>query len=57
MGTRMFSAQYLQMPAPPGGSIVKPEWFQRYDPGNLPQFDTVFQSWDTATNGPSHLRP
>ena len=49
MGTRMFSAQYLQMPAPPGGSIVKPEWFMRYDPANPPDFDSVFQSWDTAT--------
>jgi len=48
-GARFFSAQYLQMPAPPGGSIVKPEWFQRYDPSHLPTFDTVFQSWDTAS--------
>ena len=49
MGSRMFSAQFLQMPAPPGGSIVKSEWFGRYDPANMPQFDTVFQSWDTAS--------
>ena len=49
MGSRMFAAQYLQMPAPPGGSIVKPEWFQRYDPASLPEFDTIFQSWDTAS--------
>lgn len=49
MGPRMFAAQYLQMPAPPGGSIVKPEWFQRYDPTNLPVFDTILQSWDTAS--------
>lgn len=48
MGTRMFSAQYLQMPAPPGGSIVKPEWFMRFDPANPPEFDSIFQSWDTA---------
>jgi predicted phage terminase large subunit-like protein len=51
MGSRMFAAQYLQMPAPPGGSIVKPEWFQRFDAANQPDFDTVFQSWDTATKG------
>jgi len=49
MGPRMFAAQYLQMPAPPGGSIVRPEWFQRYDPVNTPEFDMVFQSWDTAS--------
>jgi predicted phage terminase large subunit-like protein len=51
LGARMFAAQYLQMPAPPGGSIVKPEWFQQYDPANLPQFEMVFQSWDTASKG------
>jgi predicted phage terminase large subunit-like protein len=51
MGSRMFSAQYLQMPAPPGGSIVKPEWFLRFDPVNPPEFDSVFQSWDTASKG------
>jgi predicted phage terminase large subunit-like protein len=51
MGSRMFSAQYLQMPAPPGGSIVKPEWFQRYDPVNTPEFDSIIQSWDTASKG------
>lgn len=49
MGARMFATQYLQMPAPPGGSIVKPEWFQRYDPANRPEFDSIFQSWDTAS--------
>ena len=51
MGARMFAAQYLQMPSPPGGSIVKPEWFQRYDPANPPQFDSIIQSWDTASRG------
>jgi predicted phage terminase large subunit-like protein len=49
IGTRFFAAQYLQMPAPPGGSIVKPEWFQRYDVANPPPFDRVVQSWDTAS--------
>lgn len=49
MGARMFAAQYLQMPAPPGGSIVKIEWFPRYDASNPPEFDTIFQSWDTAS--------
>jgi predicted phage terminase large subunit-like protein len=49
LGTRFFSAQYLQMPAPPGGSIVRPEWFARFDPVNPPAFDRVIQSWDTAS--------
>lgn len=54
IGTRFFSAQYLQMPAPPGGSIVKPEWFSRYRQSDLPKFDRVIQSWDTASK-PSQL--
>jgi len=49
LGTRFFAAQYLQMPAPPGGSIVKAEWFQRFDIANPPPFDRVVQSWDTAS--------
>jgi predicted phage terminase large subunit-like protein len=49
LGSYFFSAQYLQMPAPPGGSIVKAEWFPRYDLANPPVFDEVFQSWDTAS--------
>ena len=49
LGPRLFAAQYLQMPAPPGGSIVKPEWFSRYDQANPPPFDTILQSWDTAS--------
>ena len=39
------------MPAPPGGSIIRSEWFGRYDPANLPAFDHTFQSWDTASSG------
>ena len=49
IGARFFAAQYLQMPAPPSGSIVKPEWFSRYDLANPPRFDAVLQSWDTAS--------
>ena len=49
IGTRFFSAQYLQMPAPPGGSIVKEEWFPRYNPIDLPPFESIIQSWDTAS--------
>ena len=49
IGTRFFSAQYLQMPGPPGGSIVKPEWFSRYSLIDLPKFDRIVQSWDTAS--------
>jgi len=32
-----------------GGGLVKREWFQIYEPGNLPaRFNRVVQSWDTA---------
>jgi phage terminase large subunit-like protein len=37
------------MPAPLGGGMVKPDWFRRYRPDELPAaFDRVVQSWDTA---------
>jgi predicted phage terminase large subunit-like protein len=49
VGPQFFSAQYLQMPAPPGGSIVRREWFSCFDPANPPPFDETLQSWDTAS--------
>ena len=49
MGSDFFAAQYLQSPTPPGGGIVKLEWFRRYDPAAKPRFDYVMQSWDTAS--------
>ena len=30
LGSRHFAAQYLQMPAPPEGNIINPDWFRRY---------------------------
>jgi predicted phage terminase large subunit-like protein len=47
IGPYNFAGQYQQEPAPYGGGIVKAEWFQTYD--ELPEFDTVVQSWDTAS--------
>lgn len=49
MGSAFFAAQYLQSPTPPGGSIVKSEWFRRYDLMAMPKFDSIMQSWDTAS--------
>jgi phage terminase large subunit-like protein len=49
VGELFFSAHFQQMPAPPGGSIVKTEWFQRYDPATIGPFETIVQSWDTAS--------
>lgn len=54
MGEQNFCAQFLQMPAPPGGSIIKIGGFGQYDQTHLPRFDQVIQSWDTA-NKPGEL--
>ena len=48
MGEANFAAQFLQMPAPPGGSIIKVGGFGQYDQTHLPAFDSIVQSWDTA---------
>ena len=48
MGTSFFSAQYLQLPMPPGGGMIKEAWFQRYDPAHAPTFERIVQSWDCA---------
>lgn len=54
MGSAFFAAQYLQSPTPPGGGIVKTEWFQRFDAAAPPRFEHYVQSWDTASK-PSQL--
>lgn len=54
LGEYAFAGQYQQAPAPFGGGLVKIDWFRRYLPEELPQFQFVFQSWDTA-NKPSEL--
>lgn len=48
LGTDFFSAQYLQLPTPPGGGIIKLHWFRRYEPDKLPSFKMILQSWDCA---------
>ncbi len=49
IGEYNFAGQYQQAPAPLGGGMVKPAWFKRYLPAELPAFDRVVQSWDTAS--------
>lgn len=49
LGTAFFAAQYLQSPTPPGGGLVKLEWFNRYDPARKPPFARIIQSWDCAS--------
>jgi len=54
IGEYNFAAQYQQTPAPAGGGMVKTAWFRRYRQADLPPFDRIVQSWDTA-NQPSEL--
>jgi predicted phage terminase large subunit-like protein len=52
LGSDNFSAQYQQMPVPPGGAMIKRDWIVRYD--DLPPRSEqimVMQSWDTANKG------
>ncbi|HUK06817.1 MAG TPA: phage terminase large subunit [Stellaceae bacterium] len=48
MGSAFFSAQYLQSPTPPGGGLVKIDWFPRFKLEEPRRFDRIVQSWDTA---------
>lgn len=47
-GEYHFAGQYQQAPAPLGGGIVKRQWFRFYAPQEMPKFEFVLQSWDTA---------
>jgi predicted phage terminase large subunit-like protein len=52
IGSDAFSAQYQQMPVPPGGAMIKRHWIVRYK--ELPPMSErilVMQSWDTANKG------
>jgi len=49
-GSRTFDAQYQQRPHAAEGAIIQREWLAYYDDNSKPkEFDTVLQSWDTAT--------
>jgi phage terminase large subunit-like protein len=54
IGEMNFAARRQQTPAPAGGGMVRAAWFPRFRPEDLPVFDRVVQSWDTA-NKPSEL--
>jgi predicted phage terminase large subunit-like protein len=52
LGNDAFSAQYQQMPVPPGGAMIKRHWLKRYV--ELPlqrERCLILQSWDTASKG------
>ena len=49
LGLFDYSAQYLQLPIPEEGEIIKWEWFPTYDEVPARQRgDRIIQSWDTA---------
>jgi len=50
MGEAAWASQYMQRPAPAGGGLVNTAWFKRYVDADLPEFDRIVQSWDTANN-------
>lgn len=50
MGSQVFTAQYQQSPVPPGGSMIKWNWFRTFDrQPNWQKGDRFVHSWDTAT--------
>ena len=50
LGTDIFLAQYQQTPVPPGGGMIKWDWFRFYDvPLERSQGTYLTQSWDTAS--------
>jgi len=46
LGSDIYAAQYQQRPTPPGGAVLRREWWQFYD--DCPRFDEMIQSWDMS---------
>lgn len=42
------AGQLQQRPSPAGGGILREEWFKPWKHRDLPEFEYVLQSWDTA---------
>ena len=50
VGSYVFSAQYQQNPVPPGGILMRLDWFGRYrGRPDLGSFELIVDSWDTAS--------
>lgn len=45
------AGQFQQRPSPAGGGILKEEWFKPWKENDLPAFEFILQSWDTALTG------
>jgi predicted phage terminase large subunit-like protein len=50
MGTHSFSAQYQQTPLSAEGNMIKREWLQLCKADEIPVYEEVIQSWDTASS-------
>lgn len=42
------AGQLQQRPSPAGGGILREEWFKPWKQKDLPEFEYILQSWDTA---------
>jgi hypothetical protein len=49
IGDYNFASQYQQSPSPLGGGLVKAAWFRHYAVEEIPLFERIAQSWDTAS--------
>jgi hypothetical protein len=49
IGEYNFAGQYQQAPSPLGGGLVKAAWLRHYAAAEMPQFERIVQSWDTAS--------
>jgi phage terminase large subunit-like protein len=47
------AGQLQQRPSPAEGGIIQSSWYQLWKENDLPQFEYVLQSWDTAMAGES----
>ncbi len=55
LGSAQYSAQYLQEPVPPDGTVIKRSWLSTYDARSTQSFSKVIQSWDVAAKpGPAN---
>lgn len=56
IGTDQFQAQYQQQPVPPGGAMVRKEWFRYYETAPERSLEAqIVISWDTAAkDGPQN---
>ena len=50
LGINTFSAQYLQQPVPVDGTLIKWDWFRRYEKPPFAPGQRIVQSWDIATS-------